>query len=144
MSPTSSRAFLVGRNARSATLRTTPPPPQSTARAGPGARRPERYALPRSAANRQPSDPTALRRSTVCYGRAAVPGRRPRRWRARGAALVLALVALAGCGGGDQSADEPAGSYPVQVLRTSFPRAQHLAQRERFVVVVRNAGHRAI
>jgi hypothetical protein len=57
---------------------------------------------------------------------------------------VLALLALAGCGGEDQSANERGGTYEVDVVRTSFPREQHLAQPGRFVVVVRNASKQAI
>jgi hypothetical protein len=57
---------------------------------------------------------------------------------------ALALLALAGCGGADQSANEPAGTYEVEVVRASFPREQHLAQPGRFVVVVRNASRREI
>jgi hypothetical protein len=73
-----------------------------------------------------------------------VGGRVLTRWRAGGAPVALALVALAGCGGKDQSANERAGSYRVDVVRTSFPQEQHLAQQGRFVVVVRNAGRQAI
>jgi hypothetical protein len=80
----------------------------------------------------------------VCYVRAAVGGRVLTRWRASGAPALLAVVALAGCGGEDQSANEPAGTYEVEVVRASFPREQHLAQTRRFVVVVRNASRRAI
>ena len=80
----------------------------------------------------------------MCYVRAAVGGRVLTRWRASAAPAALALLALAGCGGEDQSADERAGTYEVDVVRTSFPRLQHLAQTRRFVVVVRNASGRVI
>ena len=80
----------------------------------------------------------------MCYVRAAVGGRVLTRWRAGAAPTALALLALAGCGGEDQSADERAGTYQVDVVRTSFPRIQHLAQTRRFVVVVRNASDRPI
>jgi hypothetical protein len=103
-----------------------------------------RGALPNG--NRQPRQPT-LRWFGVCYVRAAVGGRVLTRWCAAPAPVALALVALvalAGCGGEDQSANERAGSYKVDVVRTSFPQDQHLAQQGRFVVVVRNAGRQPI
>jgi hypothetical protein len=57
----------------------------------------------------------------------------------------LAAVALAGCGGGDpQDADEPSGTFQVDVVRASFPTKQHLAQPERFVIAVRNTGDQAV
>lgn len=83
--------------------------------------------------------PPALRHFGVCYVRAAVGGRV-----LTVAPALAALVLLAGCGGEDQSAGEAAGSYQVDVVRTSFPREQHLAQQGSFVVEVRNAGKRAI
>ena len=53
--------------------------------------------------------------------------------------------ALTGCGGGErQDADEPSGTYQVDVVRASFPAKQHLAQPERFVIAVRNTGHEAV
>jgi hypothetical protein len=57
----------------------------------------------------------------------------------------LAAVALAGCGGGErQDADEPSGTFQVDVVRASFPTKQHLAQPERFVIAVRNTGDQAV
>jgi hypothetical protein len=56
-----------------------------------------------------------------------------------------AAVALAGCGGGEpQDADEPSGTFQVDVVRASFPTKQHLAQPERFVIAVRNTGDQAV
>jgi hypothetical protein len=57
-------------------------------------------------------------------------------------AAGAAALAVAGCGGGQrQDADEPSGTFQVDVVRASFPTKQHLAQPERFVIAVRNTGH---
>jgi hypothetical protein len=57
----------------------------------------------------------------------------------------LAAVGLVGCGGGErQDADEPSGTFQVDVVRASFPTKQHLAQPERFVIAVRNTGDQAV
>jgi hypothetical protein len=59
--------------------------------------------------------------------------------------VSLGALALAGCGGGErQDADEPSGTFQVDVVRASFPAKQHLAQPERFVIAVRNTGHEAV
>jgi hypothetical protein len=56
--------------------------------------------------------------------------------------VSLAAVALAGCGGNErQDADEPSGTFQVDVVRASFPAKQHLAAPVRFVIAVRNTGH---
>jgi hypothetical protein len=51
-----------------------------------------------------------------------------------------ALVAVAGCGGTRQDANEKDATYTVQVVKASFPQRQHLAQPETMQIVVRNAG----
>jgi hypothetical protein len=57
----------------------------------------------------------------------------------------LAAVGVAGCGGGEgKDADEPSGTFQVDVVRASFPTKQHLAQPERFVIAVRNTGDQAV
>jgi len=57
----------------------------------------------------------------------------------------LGALALAGCGGGSrQDASEPAGIYPVNVVRASFPLAQRLAGQVRMVITVNNAGVKTI
>src|ERR1700742_2516333 len=61
----------------------------------------------------------------------------------RRACLVL-VVLLAGCGGGEQGADEPSGTFKVQVVSASFPRVQHIAQTVLLRVRVRNADTRAL
>ncbi|CAA9497689.1 MAG: hypothetical protein AVDCRST_MAG13-2072 [uncultured Solirubrobacteraceae bacterium] len=64
----------------------------------------------------------------------------------RAAALAaLAAVAASGCGSGErQDADEPAGSFRVDVVDASFPERQRLAQQTEMTIRVRNAGTRAI
>jgi hypothetical protein len=61
----------------------------------------------------------------------------------RRACLVL-VVLLAGCGGTRQDADEPSGTFKVQVVSASFPRVQHIAQPVLLRVRVRNADTRAL
>lgn len=62
---------------------------------------------------------------------------------AAAAACALAASGAAGCGGGErQDANEPSGSYKLEVVRASFPHRQTLAQRSAFRVQVRNAGTR--
>jgi hypothetical protein len=59
-------------------------------------------------------------------------------------ATALAL-GVAGCGGGTrQDADEPSGTFRVDVVRASFPAKQRLATSEAFVITVRNAGRHAV
>jgi len=60
-------------------------------------------------------------------------------------AASVAAVAVGGCGGGKrQDADEPSGTFQVDVVRASFPAKQHLAQPERFVIAVRNTGNKTV
>jgi hypothetical protein len=57
----------------------------------------------------------------------------------------MAALLLAGCGGGSrQDAGEPAGSFPMRVLRASFPTAQSIARPARFQLQVRNTGAHAV
>jgi hypothetical protein len=68
----------------------------------------------------------------------AAPMRRP---------LVLALLAAlaGGCGGGPrQDADEPSGTWTVDVVEADFPRAQHLAKQATLKIAVRNTADKAI
>lgn len=54
---------------------------------------------------------------------------------------VLAATGLAACGGGArQDANEPSGTFPVQVTAATFPAQQRLAQHTHLVITVRNAG----
>jgi hypothetical protein len=58
---------------------------------------------------------------------------------------MVAALATAGCGGGTrQDADEPSGTFRVDVVRASFPTKQHLAKPERLVIAVRNSGTKAV
>jgi hypothetical protein len=64
----------------------------------------------------------------------------PARKAAVGAALCGAALVLAGCGGGErQDADEPKGSFKVDVVEASFPADQQVAQRSTMRVRVKNA-----
>jgi hypothetical protein len=57
-------------------------------------------------------------------------------------AAPLAVLGVAGCGGGGarQDAGEPAKTYRVAIVRSSFPARQRLAAPARLVVEVRNTG----
>jgi hypothetical protein len=60
------------------------------------------------------------------------------------AALASALVA-AGCGGGErQDANEPAGTYPVEVVKQDFATDQHISRGEWMTIAVKNRGEKAI
>ena len=60
------------------------------------------------------------------------------RWR------VAGFVA-AGCGGGErQDADEPSGTFPVDVVKATFPTKQRLAETSELQIAVRNAGDKAV
>jgi hypothetical protein len=60
------------------------------------------------------------------------------------AAGALALV-VSGCGGGEkQDAKETSASYPIKVVRVSFPRNQSLAKNSTMEIVVQNAGQKVV
>ena len=60
-------------------------------------------------------------------------------------APVLAVLALAGCGGGErQDENEPEGDFKVEVVEATFPEEQKLAKRSELVIVVRNADQKEI
>jgi hypothetical protein len=61
-------------------------------------------------------------------------------------ALVLALLAAlaGGCGGARQDADEPSGTFKVQIVGASFPKRQHIAQTVLLRLRVRNADKRQL
>lgn len=81
---------------------------------------------------------TCARSSDAWYLRAAMRGRR----------LVLASCVLlaAGCGGDNarQDADEPSGTWKVDVVEADFPKSQHIAKPETMRIKVRNADNRAL
>jgi hypothetical protein len=59
-------------------------------------------------------------------------------------ATGCALVAV-GCGGGKrQDADEPKGTWQVEVVDAKFPRSQHIAEATTMRIRVRNADQRAL
>jgi hypothetical protein len=61
--------------------------------------------------------------------------------------LVCGLIAVSAtaCGGGErQDADEPAGTFEVQVITASFPEEQSISQDAPMRIVVRNPGKEAI
>jgi len=60
-------------------------------------------------------------------------------------ALAAAAVAAGGCGAeASQDADEPAGTFRVDVVDASFPERQALAQQAQMTIRVRNAGTRPV
>ena len=59
--------------------------------------------------------------------------------------LCAVAVVIAGCGGGTrQDADEPEGTFDVEVVSATFPEKQRLARQERMVVEIRNTDTEAI
>jgi hypothetical protein len=61
------------------------------------------------------------------------------------AAPVVALLALAGCGGDErQDAGAPSGEFALEVTRASFPARQTLAEPATLRLDVRNPGTRAV
>jgi hypothetical protein len=62
-----------------------------------------------------------------------------------GAALAVTAVALTACGGGErQDANEPEGTFKVQVADASFPAKQSIAQSSRLKIAVRNADTKTV
>ena len=52
---------------------------------------------------------------------------------------------MAGCGGGQrQDANEPSGTFPMNVVRADFPKAQSLAKPEAMTITVKNTGTKEI
>lgn len=65
--------------------------------------------------------------------------------RSAGVLAVGGALALAGCGGGDaQDENEPVGTFPVRIVKASFPTKQRLSQQSPLEITVRNAGAKAI
>jgi hypothetical protein len=58
--------------------------------------------------------------------------------------LTAALVTLAGCGGEPQDANEPEGSFRVEVVDASFPARQSIAEQATMRIRVRNADSKAL
>lgn len=69
------------------------------------------------------------------------PDRVPCRAVRRVPALIACCALLAGCGGGErQDADEPSGSFELEVVDASFPASQSIGQSAKLTISVRNAG----
>src|SRR5687767_3434385 len=61
------------------------------------------------------------------------------------ALLAAGALAIAGCGGGErQDEDEAAGSFRLDVVSAEFPEDQHVAERTKMVIEVRNADTRTV
>jgi hypothetical protein len=58
--------------------------------------------------------------------------------------LLVALLAVAGCGGQRQDADEPSGEFGLEVVSARFPSSQTLSQSAQMVMRVRNTGDREV
>ena len=59
-------------------------------------------------------------------------------------ALIVLLAALSGCGGDAQDADEPEGTYQLEVADASFPAKQGIAEQSTMRIAVRNPGRRLV
>src|SRR3954469_11948782 len=135
MSPTCSSRFLVGRNARSATARTTPWP--SHDKGQPVCPLPRGQKTTGSVFGGQPGTvayPTKLRLGPRCpwYVAPAVSARGAQGGRAvwiGGAVALASALLLSACGAQRQDANEPSGKFKVQVVKASFPDNQKLAKR---------------
>lgn len=65
--------------------------------------------------------------------------------RATSVAAIVAAGLVAGCGGDErQDANEPSGTFQVDVVKASFPKQQRLANSAVMKVVVRNSGDETI
>jgi hypothetical protein len=58
--------------------------------------------------------------------------------------LFAAVAAISGCGGDPQDADEPEGTYRLEVAGASFPEDQHIADKATMRIRVRNPEQRAV
>ena len=74
------------------------------------------------------------------YGARAVS----RRTAARVILPVAGALVLAGCGGTRQDVHEPNATFPVSIVRASFPGYQTLADRSELVVAVKNIGSQTL
>lgn len=62
-----------------------------------------------------------------------------------GAALLAAVLAASGCGGGARlDAHEPSGTYSMEVVKVAFPAKQSIAKPTVFTLQVRNPGSATI
>jgi hypothetical protein len=59
--------------------------------------------------------------------------------------VVVLVAAFGGCGGGErQDANEPEGDFAIEVVSSSFPEKQKLAQSSDLAITVRNAGDQTV
>src|SRR4051812_26321998 len=58
--------------------------------------------------------------------------------------LIAALLAVSGCGGESQDADEPDGSYRLEVKDASFPARQSIAESTTMRISIRNPARRTV
>ncbi len=62
-----------------------------------------------------------------------------------GASVCVCAVTLGACGGGSrQDAKEPAGDFPVEIVKSRFPNRQRLAETSDLRLGVRNVGDKTI
>jgi len=62
-----------------------------------------------------------------------------------GTTVALLALLLAGCGGGDkQDANEPSGTFDMDVVNDSFPLTQHVSRQSRMIIEIRNTGQKAV
>ena len=60
-------------------------------------------------------------------------------------ATSVVAFAVAGCGGGErQDANEPSGTFPMDVVHADFPKSQSLAKPEVMTIAVKNTGTKEI
>ncbi len=58
---------------------------------------------------------------------------------------IAVSALLTACGGGQrQDANEPSGTFPVEITTARFPASQRLAEHTHLVIVVRNTGTKTI
>src|SRR5688572_6816954 len=92
---------------------------------------------PAARGNRANGEPAPLR-AIRWYVRPALRAR-------RNLCALVALAAVAGCGGAErQDEDEPEGDFAVDVVSASFPEDQKLAKSSSLVITVSNPGDRTI
>ena len=58
--------------------------------------------------------------------------------------LIALLAALSGCGAEAQDADEPEGTYRLEVSDASFPAKQGIAEQSTMRIAVRNPGQESV
>ena len=58
--------------------------------------------------------------------------------------LIVALAAVSGCGGEAQDADEPEGTYRLEVADASFPAKQGIAEQTTMRIRVRNPEQKTV